>query len=91
MPLRHEDGTELEKHIYNGKWGMENLLTDVELKRKFMEQFTLAIGPDRAARSYETFTQAWQLRDMGKIRGTDQDVEDVVSLHIEQGIYEVQI
>lgn len=66
--LRYEDGTELEKHVEHAKGSMENPLTETELKKKFMEQVALAIGSERAARAYETFTQAETLEDIGKIR-----------------------
>lgn len=69
VTLRFEDGTELEKHVEHAKGSVENPLTDEELKKKFMEQVTLAIGVDRAKRAYDAFITAGELDDMSKIRG----------------------
>lgn len=69
VTLRFEDGTELEKHVEHAKGSVENPLTDEELKKKFMEQVTLAIGVDRAKRAYDAFITAGELDDISKIRG----------------------
>ncbi|KAJ4293580.1 hypothetical protein N0V90_008863 [Kalmusia sp. IMI 367209] len=69
VTVRLDDGMELKKHVEHAKGSMENPLTDEELKKKFMEQVTLAIGKERAGRAYDAFVQAADLDDIGKIRG----------------------
>ncbi|KAF2109341.1 hypothetical protein BDV96DRAFT_585405 [Lophiotrema nucula] len=69
VTLEFEDGRKLEKHVEHAKGSIENPLTDAELKKKFMEQVTLAIGDSRAERAYETFTGINNMTDVAKIRG----------------------
>lgn len=69
VTLKFEDGKEIEKHIEHAEGSMERPLTDAQLKKKFMEQVTLAIGSERAERAYDIFIQVGQLEDVSKIRG----------------------
>lgn len=69
VTLELGNGTKLEKHVEHTKGSLENPLTGDELKKKFMEQVTLAIGSERAGRAYSAFIEASTLDDIGKIRG----------------------
>ncbi|KAF2733272.1 2-methylcitrate dehydratase PrpD [Polyplosphaeria fusca] len=69
VTLEFEDGTKLEKHVEHAKGSIENPLTEAELKKKFMEQVALAIGPSRAERAFEAFTEIETMMDVAKIRG----------------------
>ena len=68
VTLRFEDGKKLEKHVEHAKGSMENPLTDAELKKKFMEQVSLAVGPERAEKAFDAFVQAGELDNIAKIR-----------------------
>uniref|UniRef100_L2FR09 MmgE/PrpD family protein n=1 Tax=Colletotrichum fructicola (strain Nara gc5) TaxID=1213859 RepID=L2FR09_COLFN len=51
ITLNFNDGTKLDKHIVNAIGSQENPLTVEDLKKKFMDQVTIAIGGDRAVRA----------------------------------------
>ncbi|KAF2241011.1 2-methylcitrate dehydratase PrpD [Trematosphaeria pertusa] len=69
VSVEFSDGTTLDKHVEHAKGSLENPLSEAELKTKFMEQVTLAIGEARAERAYEAFTNAGGMEDVGRIRG----------------------
>jgi aconitate decarboxylase len=69
ITLEFEDGTKLEKHVEHAKGSIENPLTDAELKKKFMEQVTLAVGDERAVKAYAAFTEIEGMENVAKIRG----------------------
>ncbi|KAH9228214.1 hypothetical protein K456DRAFT_1846893 [Colletotrichum gloeosporioides 23] len=69
ITVNFSDGTKLDKHIVNAIGSQENPLTVEDLKKKFMDQVTIAIGEDRAARAYEAFSNIGNLTDVGKLRG----------------------
>jgi aconitate decarboxylase len=62
------NGQTLEKHIEHAKGSIENPLTDDELKTKFMEQVSLAIGDKRAQAAYDAFLSVQNMEDVAKIR-----------------------
>ncbi|KAF2727919.1 2-methylcitrate dehydratase PrpD [Polyplosphaeria fusca] len=68
VTLEFADGEKLEKHVEHAKGSVENPLSDAELKKKFMEQVALAIGPERAGRAFEAFTGIGGM-GVAKIRG----------------------
>jgi aconitate decarboxylase len=69
VTLTFNDGTALEKHVEHAKGSIENPLTDAELKKKFMEQVTLAIGEERAKNAYTAFTNVQNMKNVAMIRG----------------------
>ncbi|KAG6362603.1 hypothetical protein INS49_007695 [Diaporthe citri] len=70
VTVNFNDGTKLEKHIVHAIGSQENPLTVEDLKKKkFMDQVASAIGPGRAVRAYDAFTNIGNLTDVGKLRG----------------------
>jgi aconitate decarboxylase len=69
ITLHFDDGSTSEKHVEHAKGSIENPLTDEELKTKFMEQVSLAIGEERAEKAYRAFTGVQGMGDVGRIGG----------------------
>jgi len=67
VTLMFNDGTSSEKHIEHAKGSVENPLTDEDLKKKFMEQVSLAIGDARAERAYTAFSGVQEMNDVARI------------------------
>ncbi|EUC43319.1 hypothetical protein COCMIDRAFT_38737 [Bipolaris oryzae ATCC 44560] len=70
VTLTFKDGTILQKHIEHAKGSIQNPLTEEELKKKFIEQVSLAIGPDRALGAYASFSNVLEMSDVAAIRHT---------------------
>ncbi|KAJ0118010.1 hypothetical protein J7T55_014463 [Diaporthe amygdali] len=68
VTVSFNDGSSLSRHITNVIGSLENPLTVADLKKKFLDQVSIAIGPDRAARAYDAFTNIGNMTDVGKIR-----------------------
>ncbi|KAF2222495.1 hypothetical protein BDZ85DRAFT_263756 [Elsinoe ampelina] len=68
VTVTFNDGSKLDKHIEHAIGSVENPLTIADLKKKFMDQVSIAIGEDRATRAYEAFTNIGNLTDVGKLR-----------------------
>ncbi|KKY30890.1 hypothetical protein UCDDA912_g09161 [Diaporthe ampelina] len=69
VTVEFKDGTTLNKHVVHAIGSRENPLTVEDLKKKFMDQVAGAIGPDRAVKAYDAFTNIGNLTDVGKLRG----------------------
>ncbi|KAI3390704.1 hypothetical protein diail_8808 [Diaporthe ilicicola] len=69
VTVNFSDGSSLSKHIVNVIGSVQNPLTVADLKKKFVDQAGIAIGPDRAARAYAAFTDIGNMTDVGKLRG----------------------
>ncbi|KAF5335650.1 hypothetical protein D9758_017761 [Tetrapyrgos nigripes] len=68
VTITFDDGSTMEKHIEHAIGSLDNPLTDDELKKKFMDQVTRAIGGQRAEKANDAFTNIGNLSDVGKIR-----------------------
>ncbi|KAF9880722.1 MmgE/PrpD family protein [Colletotrichum karsti] len=68
MTVSFKDGTKLEKHVVNAIGSRENPLTVDDLKKKFMDQVTMAIGQERATKAYDAFTNIGNLTDYALFR-----------------------
>ena len=55
VSVQFDNGQKLDKHIEHAKGSIENPLTDEELKAKFMDQITRAIGEERAEKAHAAF------------------------------------
>lgn len=68
VTVTFNDGTVLDKHIEHAIGSLQNPLTDEDLKKKFLDQVTIAIGEERAEKAYAAFTNIGNMTDVGQVR-----------------------
>ncbi|KAK6203711.1 hypothetical protein LQW54_008817 [Pestalotiopsis sp. IQ-011] len=68
VTVEFEDGSTIEKNIVRAIGSLENPMTEVDLKNKFMDQVTKQIGVLRAEKAYEAFTNIGNMTDIGALR-----------------------
>ncbi|KAI6093213.1 2-methylcitrate dehydratase PrpD [Hypoxylon rubiginosum] len=67
VTLTFGDGSTMEKFVEHAIGSLANPLTVEELKTKFIDQASLQIGGERAAKAYDVFTGISNATDVGKL------------------------
>ncbi|KAI1768025.1 2-methylcitrate dehydratase PrpD [Hypoxylon sp. FL1150] len=67
VTLTFGDGSTAEKFVEHAIGSLANPLTVEELKTKFIDQASLQIGSERAAKAYDAFTGIGNATDVGKL------------------------